>query len=102
MSNGKKTQTVLAKNIEQSEILENSVKSIIKKNKYVPGITVIGDKLHDQSIIEEYGSMELYLMHKIKLQWEEVAFYKKQNIELKKELRAANITIRCHKKSSEL
>lgn len=87
MSANTKTRTVVVKN---GKSVENTV---AKRLKHIPGITITGNSTLDQAIIDEYGTMELYLVHKVIAQFDEIALYKRQIIDLKKELRAAKLTI---------
>lgn len=87
MSTNTKTRTMTAKSTKS---VENTV---AKRLKHIPGITITGNSALDQAIIDEYGTMELYLVHKVIAQFDEIALYKRQLIDLKKELRAAKLTI---------
>lgn len=91
MSVDNKTRTVTTKNSKNTD--QN-------KLKYLPGITITGNSTFDQAIIDEYGTMELYLVHKVIAQYDEIAFQKRQITDLKKELRAAKITINRYHKDS--
>lgn len=93
MSANTKTRAMTAKNgkkVENSKSVENTV---AKRLKHIPGITITGNSTLDQAIIDEYGTMELYLVHKVITQFDEIALYKQQTIDLNKELNAAKITI---------
>lgn len=93
MSTNTKTRTMTAKSTKSVENNKSVENTVAKKLKHIPGITITGNSALDQAIIDEYGTMELYLVHKVIEQYDEIALYKRKNIDLNKELNAAKITI---------
>lgn len=87
-----------------AEEIQRSIKKydcpvICKSRTTLPRITFTGDKNLDKMLIDKHGSIELYLFHKAIFSSSEADYYKRQNLILKRKLRAATAVIDTYRKT---
>jgi hypothetical protein len=72
---------------------------ICKSRTTLPRITITSNKILDKALLEKHGSIELYFFHKSVFSSSEADHYKRQNLILRRKLKAAKAVIDAYRKT---